>query len=219
MLTLGFTLPSFLLFFNTQPLPQRKIWCPVYLTFLTPKSGKHTSSSPCRQYHHIKYCEVTVSFHFFAGESQHWTPIFDNSSLARDNSSDFSCVFMLSYQISNFMLLLVHGFLSVFKRAEPHRYHCLLLYWRFCHVAQIPAQVFLMLKVRTLRVATSPLKSFSNQAVTATHYMDVIFFFFFYIFWHIIVIYIYFFIFELQYTVCWAEEFIIGSNACLIYPY
>ena len=39
VLTLGFTLPSFLLFFNIQPLPQRKVWRPVYLTFRIPRQA------------------------------------------------------------------------------------------------------------------------------------------------------------------------------------
>lgn len=75
MLTLGFTLPPFLLSFSTQPLPQRKIRCPVYLTFLTSKSGSRTTYFLLTMStDQIKSCEVTplvftFLFFFIAGES------------------------------------------------------------------------------------------------------------------------------------------------------
>lgn len=91
-------------------------------------------------------------------------------------------------------MLLVHGFYLCLK----DRSLIDIIVCCFTHVAQIPARFFVMLKIRTLCAVTG---CHNN---TYVHGCDIFY----------ILIYIQFFIFELQCTVCWAEEFIVGTNAC-----
>lgn len=159
MLTLGFTLPAFQLFFNTQPLPQGKIMSclPDILAFqvrqdlnrFPPHSNTRSNSV------------------FFAGESQHghrylitpgqlkWLPVFFVlPSLTKSTTSHAACAWLL----------------SVFKELEPHWYYCLLLCWQIYQMAQIPAQFFILLKIMLHVVTWS-----SVIFIQSTCYMGIMF--------------------------------------------
>lgn len=195
MLTLGFTLPSFQLFFNSQPLPQRKVWRPVYMTFLTSKSDRTLQANifPHNQMHrNISYNSVKSLwvFMFFCRWIPAWTSIFNISCSARDISSDF--LYLYAVQVlsdQQLLMLLVHGFYLCLKDwSRMDIIVCCLAYASIMWHKKL-AQLFLMLKISMLYIVTSSQKSFSNQAVKDYTFnclqnitWKLLFFFFFYTF-------------------------------------
>lgn len=201
MLTLGFTLPPFLLSFSTQPLPQRKIRCPVYLTFLTSKSGSRTTYFLLTMStDQIKSCEVTplvftFLFFFIAGESSMDIDIWELLFLPKTTQVIFFFFLMCCQVLLNQQLhkLLVHGFCLCLK--DWYRHRCC-FYWRFCPVAQI---------------VSHNIKSgwFMLWLLLWSHSVIRLFF-----------LYILLFTFNLYTwaTVRWVEEFIVGTDACFELP-